>query len=95
MDMIKKSDIIDSYYNDGYSGNEIVSMIIYEEIPTIKAIPLDRIKEYKSDENKALSEIEQILKDHDEDSMPKDFFYIDKIREVINKWKINKWEKNI
>lgn len=89
MDMIKKSDIMDSYYTDGYSGNEIISMIIYEEIPTIKAIPLDRIKEYKGDENKALSEIEQILKDHDEDSMPEDFFYIDKIRVVINKWKKN------
>lgn len=32
MDMIKKSDIIDSYYNDKYSGDEIISMIIYEEI---------------------------------------------------------------
>lgn len=85
MDMIKKSDILDSYYNDKYSGNEIISMIIYEEIPTIKAIPLDRIKEYKGNENKALSEIEQILKDHDED----DSWYIDKIREVINKWKKN------
>lgn len=71
MDMIKKSDVIDSYYNDKYSGDEIISMIIYEEIPTIKAIPL--------------SEIEQILKDHDED----DSWYIDKIREVINKWKKN------
>lgn len=89
MDMIKKSDVMDSYYNDKYSGDEIISMIIYEEIPTIKAIPLDRIKEYKGDENKALSEIEQILKDHDEDSMPEDYFYIDKIREVINKWKKN------
>ena len=85
MDMIKKSDVIDSYYTDGYNGNEINGMIIYEEIPTIKAIPLDRIKEYKSNENKALSEIEQILKDHDED----DSWYIDKIREVINKWKKN------
>jgi hypothetical protein len=45
------------------------------------------IKESK--ENKALLEIEQIIKDHDEDSMPKDFFYIDEIREVINKWKKN------
>ena len=85
MDMIKKSDIIDSYYIDEYSGNEIIGMIIYEEIPTIKAIPLDRIKEYKGDENKVLSEIEQILKDHDED----DSWYIDKIREVINKWRKN------
>ena len=85
MDMIKKSDIIDSYYIDEYSGNEIIGMIIYEEIPTIKAIPLDRIKEYKGDENKVLSEIEQILKDHDED----DNWYIDKIREVINKWRKN------
>ena len=85
MDMIKKSDIIDSYYIDEYSGNEIIGMIIYEEIPTIKAIPLDRIKEYKGDENKVLSEIEQILKDHEED----DSWYIDKIREVINKWRKN------
>lgn len=74
MDMIKKSDIIDSYYNDKYSGDEIISMIIYEEIPTIKAIPLDRIKEYKGNENKALSKIEQILKDYDEDYN----WYIDK-----------------
>lgn len=85
MDMIKKSDIIDRYYDDKYSGDEIIGMIIYEEIPTIKAIPLDRIKEYKGNENKALLEIEQILKDHDED----DSWYIDKIREVINKWKKN------
>ena len=85
MNMIKKSDIMDSYYDDKYSGNEIIGMIIYEEIPTIKAIPLDRIKEYKSNENKALSEIEQILKDHNGD----DSWYIDKIREVINEWKKN------
>lgn len=85
MDMIKKSDVIDSYYNDKYSGDEIISMIIYEEIPTIKAIPLDKIKEYKSNENKVLLEIEQILKNHDED----DSWYIYKIREVINKWKKN------
>ena len=85
MDMIKKSDVIDSYYDDMYSGDEIIGMIIYEEIPTIKAIPLDRIKEYEDNENKALSEIVQILKDYDEDSMPEDFFYIDKIREVLKK----------
>lgn len=62
---------------------------IIENQPTVNAIPLDKIKEYKGSENKALSEIEQILKDHDEDSMPEDFFYIDKIREVINKWEKN------
>jgi chaperonin cofactor prefoldin len=39
----------------------------------------------ESKENKALSEIEQIIKDHDED----DSWYVDKIREVINKWKKN------
>ncbi len=33
---------------------------------------------------KKLQEIEQIIKQHDEDKMPEDFFYIDKIREVIN-----------
>lgn len=43
----------------------------------------------KDKENKALLEIEQIIKDHDEDSMPEDFFYIDEIREVVNKWKKN------
>lgn len=39
----------------------------------------------ENDNNKKLLEIKQIIKDHDEDSMPEDFFYIDKIREVINK----------
>ena len=41
-----------------------------------------RIKELeKSMEN--LQKIEQIIKKHDNDSMPEDFFYIDKIREVL------------
>lgn len=36
-------------------------------------------------ENKALLEIEQTIKDHDED----DSWYVDRIREIINKWKKN------
>jgi hypothetical protein len=43
----------------------------------------------ESKENKALLEIEQIIKCHNDDSMLEDFFYIDEIREVINKWKKN------
>ena len=39
----------------------------------------------EQDDNKKLLEIKQIIKEHDEDSMPEDYFYIDKIREVINK----------
>jgi len=31
-----------------------------------------------------LEQVEQIVKDHDNDSMPEDYFYIDKIREVLN-----------
>ena len=45
MEVIKKSDILDSYNYDGYSGSEIIGMIVYDEIPTIKAIPLDEIKQ--------------------------------------------------
>lgn len=44
MDVIKKSDILDSYNYDNYSGSEIIGMIVYGEIPTIKAIPLEKIK---------------------------------------------------
>ena len=39
----------------------------------------------EQDNNKKLLEIKQIIEEHDEDSMPEDYFYIDKIREVINK----------
>jgi hypothetical protein len=45
MDVIKKSDMADSYWRDGYSGNEIIDMIRYEEIPTIKAIPVEVIND--------------------------------------------------
>ena len=39
----------------------------------------------EQDRNKKLLEIKQIIEERDEDSMPEDYFYIDKIREVINK----------
>ena len=39
----------------------------------------------EQDSNKKLLEIKQIIEERDEDSMPEDYFYIDKIREVINK----------
>lgn len=34
-------------------------------------------------ESVKLGKIEQIVKDHDSDRMPEDFWYIDKIREVL------------
>ena len=40
----------------------------------------------EQDSDKKLLEIKQIIEERDEDSMPEDYFYIDKIREVINKW---------
>ena len=39
----------------------------------------------EQDNNKKLLEIKQIIEEHDADSTPEDCFYIDKIREVINK----------
>lgn len=48
MEVIKKSDILDCYNYDGYSGGEIIGMIVCEEIPTIKAIPIERIKEFRN-----------------------------------------------
>ena len=39
----------------------------------------------EQDDNKKLLEIKQIIEERDEDSAPEDYFYIDKIREVINK----------
>ena len=39
----------------------------------------------EQDSDKKLLEIKQIIEERDEDSMPEDYFYIDKIREVINK----------
>ena len=39
----------------------------------------------EQDDNKKLLEIKQIIEECDEDSTPEDYFYIDKIREVINK----------
>ena len=39
---------------------------------------------YQKLKNK-LEKIEQIVKDHDNDSMPEDYWYIDKIREALEK----------
>ena len=41
-----------------------------------------KIKELEKSMGK-LQEIEQIIKNHDNDSMPEDYFYIDKIRGVV------------
>lgn len=50
----------------------------------------EAVKEYHEarttaiDSMKKLGKIEQIVRDHDNDSMPEDYWYIDKIREVLN-----------
>lgn len=40
--------------------------------------------DYVVAELQKLEQIEQIIEDHDNDSMPEDYWYIDKIREVFN-----------
>ena len=44
MKLIDKSDIYD-YIHEGFSGNQILDMIVFGEIPTIEAIPLDKVKQ--------------------------------------------------
>ena len=41
------------------------------------------IEEFYKGEHEKLDKIEQIIKQHDNDSMPEDYWYIDKIREVL------------
>lgn len=41
-----------------------------------------------------LKKIEQIIKDHDNDNMPEDYFYIDKIREVLRDNELTEELKN-
>ena len=40
-------------------------------------------RKYTKAKLQKLEQIEQIVKDHDNDSMPEDYWYIDKIREVL------------
>ena len=48
MEVINKSDIYD-YIHEGFSGNQILDMIVFNEIPTIKAIPLDKVKQVRDE----------------------------------------------
>lgn len=41
------------------------------------------LQEFYKDEHDKLERIEQIVKDHDNDSMPEDYWYIGRIREVL------------
>lgn len=41
------------------------------------------IQEFYKGEHEKIERIEQIIKDHDNDSMSEDYWYIDKIREVL------------
>ena len=47
-----------------------------------KVLTFDERKNIIADLEK-LEKIKQIVKDHDNDSMPEDYWYIDKIREVL------------
>jgi hypothetical protein len=83
MNVIKKSDIYDCYYRDGYSGNEIFDMIVYEEIPTLKAIPLDKLHKV-CDEIKCLNG----LYEQEEYGTYKydKYVKIDEVTKIINKY---------
>jgi len=41
------------------------------------------IEEFYKGEHEKLDKIDQIIKQHDNDSMPEDYWYIDKIKEVL------------
>jgi hypothetical protein len=83
MDVIKKSDMADSYWRDGYSGNEIIDMIRYKEIPTIKAIPIDKLHEMY-DEIKCLNG----LYEQEEYGTYKydKYVKVDEVTKIINKY---------
>lgn len=83
MNVIKKSDILDCYNYDGYSGSEIIGMIVYEEISTLKAIPLDKL-------HKMCDEIERLdglyrQEDFLNYNMTK-YVKVDEVTKIINKY---------
>lgn len=53
MNVINKSDIYD-YIHEGFSGNQILDMIVFNEIPTVKAIPLDKVKNLRTEFDNSL-----------------------------------------
>jgi hypothetical protein len=76
MNVIKKSDILDCYNYDGYGGSEIIGMIVYEEIPTLKAIPLDKLHKM-CDEIKCL---DSLYYKYDK------YVKVDEVTKIINKY---------
>ena len=59
---------------DSYIGGEVYKTYPFAEYDALDAA----IKAIRK-----LEKIEQIIKTHDDDNMPEDYFYIDKIREVL------------
>ena len=59
---------------DSYIGGEAPTTYPFAEYDALDAA----IKAIRK-----LEKIEQIIKTHDDDNMPEDYFYIDKIREVL------------
>ena len=86
MNVIKKSDILDCYNYDGYSGEDIIGMVVYKEIPTLKAIPLDKLHEI-CDEIKCLDGLykQEDYATYNLTSIPK-YVKVDEVTKIINKY---------
>lgn len=63
-------------------GNDY-DFAIQKAIEAIKQEPCEDVSEKAKKDSEKLQKIEQIIKEHDEDRMPEDYWYIDRIREVI------------
>ena len=62
----------------------------YETHPTDTWYAID----FAIESMQKLKKIEQIIKDHDDDNMPEDYFYIDKIRKVLRDDELTEELKN-
>ena len=77
-------DDLQSIQDDYVENNE------YEVYPTDTWYAID----FAIESMQKLKKIEQIIKDHDDDNMPEDYFYIDKIRKVLRDDELTEELKN-
>lgn len=68
MNELNKSDII-GYIHEGFSGNQILDMIVFNEIPTVKAIPLDKVKQAREEINHLYRYFDNDCSSSNKDSM--------------------------